>query len=106
MAEKKEEPESAPEDDIDYNLEGNDPGEREESETDRGYDEAANSGPSRYAVPEGEGGVFGTTGGGTYGGGFQVVERPGIYDRSGEPEPDEERGTITRDEAESKHELV
>lgn len=107
MTEKKEVPErEVPERrdaEIDYKLEGADPGNEQLSETDRGYDEAARSGPSRYAVPEGAGGVFGTTGGGTYGEGFQVEERPGVYDRSGEPEEKEERRTIQRDEAESGH---
>ncbi len=46
--------------------------------TDAGYDEAANSGPGRYGVPEGEGGVFGTTGGGTPKTGMHVEERPVI----------------------------
>lgn len=52
-------------------------------DTDRGYDEAARSGGSRYGMGEGRGGVFGTTGGGAYDGGFQIIERPGLYDRSG-----------------------
>ena len=63
--------------------------------TDRGYDQAARSGPSRYAIPEGRGGVFGTTGGGTFDGGFHPVERVGIYDRTGAPgpfEPEPQRG--------------
>jgi hypothetical protein len=93
-------------DGIDYELEGSNKGEkgeglRNDAGTDEGYDEAAHSGDSRYAVPEGEGGVFGVTGGGTYPGGFQVVERPGVYDRSGEPETkDEDRHTIQKDQAE------
>lgn len=103
MTEKSELHDDASSEVIDNRLEGRDQGEEETSETDRGYDEAANSGPSRYAVPEGEGGVFGTTGGGTYAGGFQVVERAGINDRSGEPDQSEERNTIQRDEAESRH---
>jgi osmotically-inducible protein OsmY len=67
---------------------GQEPRERElssreaESDTDRGYDEAAHSGRSRYGDVEGRGGVFGTTGGGSYDGGFQVIERPALYDRS------------------------
>jgi hypothetical protein len=46
--------------------------------TNAGYDEAAHSGPSQFGVPEGEGGVFGTTGGGTSEVGFHVDdgERP------------------------------
>jgi hypothetical protein len=46
------------------------------SRTDEGYDEAAHSGESRYGVPSGAGGVFGTTGGGTDPRGLHVVERP------------------------------
>lgn len=53
-------------DDIDYNAEGNTPPHENDDPTAAGYDEAAHSGPSRFGVPEGEGGVFGTTGGGTY----------------------------------------
>jgi hypothetical protein len=67
--------------DIDYTAEGSDPGPRPSNPTDRGYDEAANSG-STYGTPEGEGGVFGTTGGGTYGGGMQIEERPLVYEPS------------------------
>lgn len=59
MAEKKK-------DDIDYEAEGNAPPREKDDPTNAGYDEAADSGPSRYGVAEGEGGVFGTTGGGTY----------------------------------------
>lgn len=67
--------------DIDYTAEGSNPGEKKPlSDTDQGYDEAAHSG-SGYGVPEGEGGVFGTTGGGTYGGGMQIVERPLVYEK-------------------------
>ena len=46
------------------------------------------------------GGVFGTSGGGSYGGGFQVVDRPTPYDRSGEEVQDSERRTKGKDEAE------
>lgn len=68
--------------DIDYTAEGSDPGSgKPPSPTDRGYDEAAHSG-STYGTPEGEGGVFGTTGGGTYGGGMQIEERPLVYEPS------------------------
>ena len=102
MTEKKEVPKPA-EEQIDYAAEGSNSGDEQLTETDRGYDEAARSGPSRYAVPEGEGGMFGTTGGGSYGEGFHVEERPGVYDRSGEPQADEDRATIQRDEAESGH---
>ena len=42
-----------------------------------GYDEAAHQGGA-YGVREGEGGVFGTTGGGTYKGGLHVERRPVI----------------------------
>jgi len=88
MAEKKEEQKGKPGDDgIDYKLEGSDPGEDESTDpTDEGYDEAAHTGKSRYAIPSGEGGVFGTTGGGGPAEGFQVITRPGLYDREGEPE--------------------
>jgi hypothetical protein len=89
-------------DEIDYNLEGNDPGDGKKDPTDEGYDEAAHSGRSRYGVPEGEGGVFGSSGGGTFPGGFQVVEREGIYDRTGEETTDEDRSTIQREEAEKR----
>ena len=81
--------------DIDYRAEGSDPylhGEKRSS-TDEGYDEAAHSGMSRYGTAEGAGGVFGTTGGGSYEGGFQVEERPGLYDREGEAPPSEGEGS-------------
>ncbi|HEY0591762.1 MAG TPA: BON domain-containing protein [Thermoanaerobaculia bacterium] len=58
---------SAPPDSYDR---GND------DDTGRGYDEAAHRG-NVYGVPEGLGGAFGTSGGGTYGGGFQVDNRFG-----------------------------
>ena len=63
---------------INYELEGNTPfNEREPYDpTDQGYDEAAHTG-SRYGVVEGHGGVFGTSGGGTFGAGFQVESRAG-----------------------------
>ena len=83
MADKEKSQKGIPgEDGIDYKLEGADPGEEKTDDpTDEGYDEAAHSGSSRYAIPSGEGGVFGTTGGGGTGEGFQVIERPGIYNR-------------------------
>ena len=65
-------------DDIDYTAEGKNPPRENDDSTKEGYDEAARSGPSRYGVPEGEGGVFGTSGGGTYEGGMHVEERPVI----------------------------
>lgn len=65
-------------DDIDYTAEGSTPPREKDDPTNAGYDEAAHSGPGRYGVPEGEGGVFGTSGGGTYEGGMHVVERPTI----------------------------
>ena len=52
-------------DDIDYTAEGRTPPRETEDPTNAGYDEAAHKGPSRNGVLEGEGGVFGTTGGGT-----------------------------------------
>lgn len=71
---------------IDYEAEGSTPPDSAESHdrTDDGYDRAARSGGSRFGVPEGNGGVFGTSGGGTYPSGFHVEERSGLYDRSGE----------------------
>ena len=68
----------APKDEMDYNAEGATPPREKDDPTNAGYDEAAHSGPGRYGVPEGQGGVFGTTGGGTYGGGLHEVERPVI----------------------------
>ena len=62
--------------DIDYIAEGKNPPREKNDPTNEGYDEAARSGPSRYGVNEGEGGVFGTSGGGTYEGGMHVEERP------------------------------
>ena len=73
-------------DDIDYTAEGATPPHQKEDPTAKGYDEAAHSGPGRHGVPEGEGGVFGTTGGGTYSGGMHVVERPVIETEKGEDE--------------------
>jgi hypothetical protein len=61
-------------DDIDYQAEGKTPPHEKDDPTNAGYDEAAHSGPSRYGVREGEGGVFGTTGGGTPEGGMHVAE--------------------------------
>ena len=63
-------------DDIDYRAEGETPPHEKDDPTNAGYDEAAHSGPSRYGVLEGNGGVFGTTGGGDYSGGMHVEERP------------------------------
>jgi hypothetical protein len=65
-------------DDIDYTAEGSTPPHEKDDPTNKGYDEAAHSGKGRYGVTEGEGGVFGTTGGGTYDGGMHEVERPVI----------------------------
>ena len=65
-------------DDIDYTAEGATPPREKDDPTNDGYDEAAHSGPGRYGVPEGQGGVFGTSGGGTYAEGFREVERPVI----------------------------
>lgn len=61
---------SAPPDSYDHGTRGYD------DDTDRGYDEAAHRG-NVYGVPEGLGGAFGTSGGGTYAGGFQVDNRIG-----------------------------
>jgi hypothetical protein len=76
----------ANDDDIDYNAEGATPPHEKEDPTNSGYDEAAHQGPGKYGVKEGEGGVFGTTGGGSYSGGLHVVERPAIETERG---PDE-----------------
>ena len=65
-------------DGIDYTAEGTTPPREKNDPTNQGYDEAAHSGPSRYGVKEGEGGVFGTSGGGTYDGGMHEEERPVI----------------------------
>jgi hypothetical protein len=73
-------------DDIDYTAEGATPPREKDDPTNAGYDEAAHTGPGRYGVPEGEGGVFGTTGGGTFKGGMHVVERPAIETERGEDE--------------------
>lgn len=51
----------------------------ERTRTDKGYDEAARSGSSQYGTPTGEGGVFGTSGGGSFDGGMHVEERPMPY---------------------------
>jgi len=77
----------ATDDDIDYTAEGRTPPHEHDDPTNAGYDEAARSGEGRYGVPEGEGGVFGTSGGGTYGGGMHVEERPAISTERGKDEP-------------------
>lgn len=71
-------------DEIDYTAEGSTPPHEKDDPTNAGYDEAAHRGPGRYGVPEGEGGVFGTTGGGTYEGGLHVEERPAVYEGGGD----------------------
>lgn len=76
----------ANDDGIDYTSEGANPPHQKEDATNSGYDEAAHSGEGRYGVKEGEGGVFGTTGGGTYSGGMHPVERPAIETERGEDE--------------------
>ena len=73
-------------DDINYTFEGSTPPHEKDDPTNAGYDEAAHKGPGTYGVREGEGGVFGTTGGGTFGGGLHVEERPVV---ESEPEKDE-----------------
>jgi len=78
------------ENDIDYTPEGDTaPGEKNDP-TNEGYDEAAHRGGA-YGVKEGEGGVFGTTGGGTYRDGFHV-------ERRGTIEADEDRAADDDDE--------
>ncbi|HXA15443.1 MAG TPA: hypothetical protein VN380_00505 [Thermoanaerobaculia bacterium] len=64
-------------DDIDYTAEGSTPPHEKDDPTNAGYDEAAHSGGA-YGVKEGEGGVFGTSGGGTYSGGLHVEEREAV----------------------------
>lgn len=88
---------------IDWNLEGNAPPGDYEDETDRGYDEAAHRG-NVYGIPEGLGGAFGTSGGGTYAGGFQVENRfghagrgPRGYQRSDERILDDAHDRLERD---------
>ena len=70
-------------DDIDYTAEGSTPPHEKTDDTDDGYDEAAHNGPGAYGVKEGAGGVFGTSGGGTYSGGLHEVERPAIETERG-----------------------
>ena len=65
-------------DDIDYTPEGSTPPHEKDDPTNAGYDEAAHKGPGKYGVMEGQGGVFGITGGGTYGGGLHEEERPAV----------------------------
>jgi hypothetical protein len=73
-------------DDIDYTAEGSTPPHETKESTDAGYDEAAHTGGA-YGVKEGEGGVFGTSGGGSYSGGMHVEERPAVdNDDSTSPE--------------------
>jgi hypothetical protein len=72
-------------DGIDYTPEGSTPPHEKKDPTNKGYDEAAHSGPGRYGVLEGQGGVFGTTGGGTTNIGMHVEERPAV----GRPEDEE-----------------
>jgi|SRR3954469_23084637 hypothetical protein len=71
-------------DDIDYRAEGDQPPREKNDPTNEGYDEAAHKGPSQYGVPEGNGGVFGTSGGGTFSGGMHVEERPVVYEGGGD----------------------
>jgi len=66
-------------DGIDYAMEGDTPPHENDDNTNDGYDEAAHRGAA-YGKPEGRGGVFGTTGGGTYEGGLHVEERPVVAD--------------------------
>ena len=71
-------------DGIDYKAEGTTPPRENEDPTNAGYDEAAHSGPNEYGVAEGAGGVFGTSGGGSYAGGMHVEERPTVYEGGGD----------------------
>lgn len=74
-------------DDIDYTAEGRTPPHEKDDPTNEGYDEAVKNGEGAYGVLEGQGGVFGTTGGGTYGRGMHVEERPAISTERGKDEP-------------------
>ncbi|HEV7919670.1 MAG TPA: hypothetical protein VGR02_02650 [Thermoanaerobaculia bacterium] len=74
-------------DDIDYDAEGSTPPHEKNDPTNAGYDEAAHKGPGAYGVAEGQGGVFGTTGGGTFSGGMHSEERPVVAN------PDEDEKT-------------
>lgn len=76
----------ANDDEIDTAAEGATPPHERDDPTNAGYDEAAHSGSGKYGEKEGEGGVFGTTGGGTYPGGMHTVERPAIETEKGEDE--------------------
>ncbi len=71
---RKAEPKGSADREIDYQWEGEEPPRQHRSRTDIGYDQAARSGESRFGMAEGEGGVFGTTGGGTSDGGFREVD--------------------------------
>jgi len=62
---------------IDYTAEGATPPHEKSAPTDAGYDEAAHRGGA-YGVKEGQGGVFGTSGGGSYSGGMHVEERQAV----------------------------
>ena len=74
-----------PDDDgIDYTSEGAAPPHESDDPTNAGYDEAAHKGGA-YGLKEGEGGVFGTSGGGTYSGGMHKEERDAV---DTEPDPD------------------
>jgi len=74
-------------DNIDYIAEGRTPPRENDDPTNAGYDEAVRNGEGRYGVLEGRGGVFGTTGGGTYAGGMHEEERPAISTERGKDEP-------------------
>jgi len=64
--------------DIDYSPEGATPPHEKDDGTNKGYDEAAHSGQGKYGVHVGEGGVFGTSGGGSDARGFHVEERDAV----------------------------
>ncbi len=69
-------------DDIDYTDEGSTPPHEKDDPTNAGYDEAAHT-RGAFGLKEGKGGVFGTTGGGTYGGGMNGEERPAVDTEGG-----------------------
>jgi hypothetical protein len=79
-------------DGIDYTAEGTTPPHEKNDSTNAGYDEAANKGGA-YGVKEGEGGVFGTSGGGTYSGGMHKEERDTVdtVGRGDEPGSEEDK---------------
>ena len=81
----------ANEDDIDYTAEGATPPHEKDDPTAEGYDEAAHRGAA-YGVREGSGGVFGTTGGGSFPEGMHIEERPVVETTEPASAPDDSSG--------------